>query len=277
MPGAKAPPRSSCMNVGAREGAAPTSPWYCTMPIGTPTAAPARMPQQERPGNPSRHQHGGDCQRHQRQQRLRCVEAPQRHQRAGRIDDNPGPLQPDHRHQQADPGRNRMLDRTGNRDDEPLSQADSCRDDEQSAGESDGAERSLPGDLHAHHDGIREEEVVTHRRRHGDRIVCEEGHQRRRKSGGEAGCGEHGALVHAGRAEHGGLHEDDVGHRQEGGEAGQHFGPDGRAVRGEREATLENAHGQEFYMPRSPGLEATPPSAWRAACAAARRGSRAHR
>ncbi len=134
--------------------------------------------------------------------------------------------------------------------DQVLAQADAGGQDEHDAGDRHAAERDLPRHVHADDHGVGEEEVVPHRRRDRDRVVREQRHQRRRERRREAGRHEHRAEVHPGRAQDRRLHEDDVRHRQERGDAGEDFGADGRAVRRELETALEEVHGRDYSARR---------------------------
>ncbi len=85
-----------------------------------------------------------------------------------------------------------------------------------------------------------EEEVLPHRRRHGDRVVGEEAHDPGGDAGREAGGDHHGAEVHPGLRQHRRVDEDDVRHRHERGRAAQNLGPDGRPVLAQPEEPLEH-------------------------------------
>ena len=92
------------------------------------------------------------------------------------------------------------------------------------------------------HDHGDEEEVLAHAGRQRDRVVGEQPHEDRGQRRSDAGGHEHRAEVHPGRlagqvrGQHRRLHEDDVGHRQERGQAGQHLRADVRPARGQLEA-----------------------------------------
>ena len=62
---------------------------------------------------------------------------------------------------------------------QPLAQADSGGENKQDAGDGHAPERHLPRHGHTENHRVRKEEVVAHRRGHGDRIVGEPGHQER--------------------------------------------------------------------------------------------------
>ncbi len=168
-----------------------------------------------------------------------AVQVAQRDQRARRGDDETGPLQTDGRDQQSNPRRDRMFDRGGDRRNQPFAQPDAGGQHEDEAGDRNAAQRDAPRHLHADDHGVGEEEVVPHRRRDRDRIVREQRHQDGRERRRQTGGGEHGAEIHARRAQHRRLHEDDVGHRQKRRQACQHLRPHGGAVGGQREAFLQ--------------------------------------
>lgn len=98
----------------------------------------------------------------------------------------------------------------------------------------------------------REEKVLAHAGRLSDRVAGVEAHDQRGQRGGKAGGGEHRAFIHAGKqlgliedfaGEHRRLDEDDVGHRQKGGQPGEQFGADGGAVFTQVENAFEHVLG----------------------------------
>ena len=190
-------------------------------------------------------------QRRDRQERRPAVQVAERDQRSRRSDDEAGPLESNRRDQQADAGGDRMLQRLRNRRDQPLAQTDAGGEDEDRPCDCDAAERHAPRHLHRDDDRIGEEEVVSHRRRNRDRVVREERHQRRRQRGRQACGGQDGAEVHPRRAQDGRLYEDDIRHRQKRRDAGDHFGPNGRAIGGQREAAIEKIHGRDCSQERA--------------------------
>ena len=76
----------------------------------------------------------------------------ERDERARRGDDEARPLQADHRDQQADAGRDGVLERRGDRRDEPLAKADARGQHEHKARNRHRPERDAPRHLHAEHD-----------------------------------------------------------------------------------------------------------------------------
>ncbi len=102
--------------------------------------------------------------------------------------------------------------------------------------------------------GEGEEGVQPHARRHRDRPVGVERHDRRAERRGEAGRDEHRALVHAGRGEDLRVDEDDVGHRQERRDPGDHLGAHVGAVFLQLEVALEHSSSRSRWRPMSRSL-----------------------
>ena len=72
--------------------------------------------------------------------------------------------------------------------------------------------------------GVGEEGVQAHARCQRDRIVGDDAHDCRADGGCQAGRDKHRAFVHPGFAEDARVHEEDVGHRQEGGDTRKNLG-----------------------------------------------------
>ena len=68
--------------------------------------------------------------------------------------------------------------------------------------------------------------------------------------GRETGGREHGARDPCRPPQHRRLHEDDVGHRQERRQAGEHFDANGRAGRGQMEEPLQHGAGKDTASTR---------------------------
>ncbi len=113
------------------------------------------------------------------------------------------------------------------------------RAEKDDAGEEDGAEGGLPGNAHAKHDGVGEVGVEAHAGSQGQWVVGERSHEDAAEGRAETGGGGDGGEGHAGFAEERGIHEDDVRHRDEGGEAGEDFGAPVGGVCGEAEVVLQ--------------------------------------
>ena len=128
---------------------------------------------------------------------------------------------------------------------ETLAKAGEGQDEEDDSGEEDGSEGRLPGDAHAFDDGVGEVGVETHSRCEGEGVVGERAHEDAAEGRAEAGGGGDGGEGHAGFGEDGRVHEDDVGHRDEGGEACEDLGAPVGAEAREAEVAFESmAYGQ---------------------------------
>ena len=97
----------------------------------------------------------------------------------------------------------------------------------------------MPGDVHAFDDGISEVGIETHAGCEGEWVVGEGSHEDTAEGSTETGGGRDGCERHAGFREDGRVDEDDVGHRDEGGEPGENFGAPVGSVGGEAEVVLE--------------------------------------
>ena len=123
--------------------------------------------------------------------------------------------------------------------DETLTDACVGKGEEDDSGEEDGAESALPGNAHSFNDGVGEVSIEAHAGGEGDGIVGESAHEDAAKGRAEAGRGGYGGQRHTGLRENGRVHEDDVGHRDEGGEAGEDLGTPVGSVAGELEVAFE--------------------------------------
>jgi hypothetical protein len=132
------------------------------------------------------------------------------------------------------------MELVGDGGDELLANATEGEQEEDDAGEEDGAQGGLPGDVHALDDGVSEVGVKAHTWRQGKRIVGQGSHHDGTESSAEAGAGGDGRERHAGLGQDRGVHEDDVGHRDEGGEAGEELDAPGGLVLGETEVRFES-------------------------------------
>jgi hypothetical protein len=169
--------------------------------------------------------------------------SPTPHQRFRIGHDQAGALHRDQCQEQAEAHRDGHAQRMRNAVDDMLAHFKQADDDEQAARDEHRAQRRLPRHAHAQHHGVGEVGVQAHARRHADRVVGVQAHddgaQRRR----EAGSDEYRVLGHAGIAEDGGVDENDISHRQEGGDPGNDFGTNSGAVIGELEILIEERHG----------------------------------
>ncbi len=177
-----------------------------------------------------------------RQQRLWLAQVA--HADHGRrvVDDDAGALQGDQREEQADPRGDGRAQLQRDAVDDPLADLEDRQQEEQARGQEYRAEGHLPGVAHAQHHGVGEESVQAHARRQGDRVVGDQAHHRRAEGRRQAGGDEDRALVHAGFAEDARVDEEDVGHRQEGGETGQHLGAHVGVVRLELEQLFQHVN-----------------------------------
>jgi hypothetical protein len=112
----------------------------------------------------------------------------------------------------------------GDRGDEALTDSREGEEEKNDTGEEDCSEGGLPGNAHAFDDGVGEVGVETHAGREGQRVVGDGAHEDRTEGRAEAGGGCDGGDGHAGLREDGWVHEDDVRHRDEGGDAGEDLG-----------------------------------------------------
>ena len=92
------------------------------------------------------------------------------------------------------------------------------------AGEKDRAQGSLPGNVHLEADGVGEVGIEAHAGGQGDGIAGDNAHQNgaegSRQAGGHSGSGQR----NSGSRKDGRIDQHDVGHRQEGSDAGQNLG-----------------------------------------------------
>ncbi len=127
----------------------------------------------------------------------------------------------------------------GDGSDEKLADAGEGEEEKDDAGDEDGSECGLPGDAHSFDDGVGEVGVEAHAGREGDGVVGEGSHEDAAEGRAEAGGDCDGGDGHSGFVKDGGVHEDDVGHRDECREAGQYLSAQGCVVRGEAEVVFQ--------------------------------------
>jgi hypothetical protein len=179
----------------------------------------------------------------QGEQRRGGIERPECNQGVGVGDDDAGFLQGDDGEEQTDTGHNRGTQRGGDAGHQPGTHAGQRQCEEHQSRDEHGGQRLLPRQSGGADHGEGEERIQAHARCHAHGEVGSEGHHQRAQCGGQAGGDEHGARVHAGGGKDVGVDEDDVGHRQERGQPGQHFGPHGGAVLLELEQAFKQVHG----------------------------------
>ena len=130
---------------------------------------------------------------------------------------------------------------------EALADSGEGKGEEDDSGEEDGSQCALPGDAHAFDDGVSEVGVEAHAGGECQGVVGERSHEDAAEGRAEAGGGGDGGKRHAGFAEDGRVHEDDVGHRDEGGETGENLGLPVCAESCKAEVAFEaKANGQHF-------------------------------
>ncbi len=115
--------------------------------------------------------------------------------------------------------------------DDPFTDLEDRQQEENRARQEHRAQRGLPGVAHGQHDGVGEEGVQAHARRQRDGVVGDQPHDRRTDGCGQTGGDEHRAVIHAGFGKDARVDEEDVGHRQEGGDTGQDLGAQRGVVR----------------------------------------------
>ena len=154
-------------------------------------------------------------------------------------DDDAGVAESDEGDEEADASTDGGVELVRDGGDEALADAGEGEGEEDDAGEEDGTEGGLPGDAHAFDDGVGEVGVEAHAGCEGEGVVGERSHEDAAEGRAEAGGGGDGGEGHSGLAKDGRIHEDDVGHRDEGGEAGEDLGAPVGGVGGEAEVVLE--------------------------------------
>ena len=150
-------------------------------------------------------------------------------------------MQADQREEQADSCGDAELEIEWDGVDQPFAQRREGDQKEQEAGEKHDTERELPIAAELRHHGEGEIGVEPHAGRERDGVVGVEPHDGGRERGGKAGRDEHGAVVHAGLLQDRRVDEHDVGHGQEGGEAGAELGGHRGAGGGKAEIAVDGA------------------------------------
>ena len=119
-----------------------------------------------------------------------------------------------------------MLERERNRVQDPGAHLREREDDEQETLQEHGRQGELPGVAHREAHREHEEGVQAHARGEGERLLGIERHHERTDEGREGGGGEDRALGHVEGAEDARVDGQDVGHRQERGDARDNLCPD---------------------------------------------------
>jgi len=162
--------------------------------------------------------------------------------------DDAGVAEADEGDKEADASADSGVELVRDGGDEALADAGEGEREEDDAGEEDGSEGGGPGDAHAFDDGIGEVGIEAHARCEGEWVVGGRSHEDAAEGGAEAGGGGDGGERHAGFREDGRVDEDDVGHRDEGGQASEDLGAPIGGVCSEAEVVLET--GADGYQVR---------------------------
>ena len=162
--------------------------------------------------------------------------------------------QSDEGDEEADSGGGGMLQAIGHAVDDLLANARDGEQKKDHAGKENHAQRGSPGNVHAQANRVGEVGVERHSRRERDGIVGVKSHHQRGDRGGKASCEDHALERHSRLGQDLRIHHDDVGHRQESGEATEKFLPYGGLIFGELEITIEQS-----VFPRVRRIPPAPP------------------
>lgn len=163
----------------------------------------------------------------------------------GAGDDNAGVLKADEGDEEADAPADSSVELMRDGGYKALADSGVGEGEKDDSGEEDRAEGGLPRDTHAFDNGIGEVGVETHTGGERERVVGDCAHEDAAEGGAEAGGRGNCADGHSCLTENGRVHEDDVGHRDEGGDAGEGFSTPIGAESGEAEVAFEaDADGQ---------------------------------
>ncbi|MNZ48045.1 hypothetical protein D3C78_657800 [compost metagenome] len=165
------------------------------------------------------------------------------HQGCRMGDHDAGGLQADQPEEQADPRAHGEAQAAGDAVEQPFADAREGQDHEQHAGEEHRAERDLPAVTHGVDHGVGEEGVQAHARSETDRPVGVEAHEQATEGCGQAGGDKGRAMIDPGIGHDVRVDENDVGHGDEGRQAGSQFGLHGGAVETELEEPFEQTVG----------------------------------
>ncbi len=142
----------------------------------------------------------------------------------GIADDEAGVAKADEGDEESDAAGDGCIEFMGNGAQDHLADAGGGEREEDDAGEEDRAERRLPRDMHLEADGVGEVGIEAHARGERDGIARDDAHENGTERRGEAGGGGDGGQRNARGGENGGIDQHDVGHREEGGDAGKNLG-----------------------------------------------------
>ena len=175
-------------------------------------------------------QDGDDKEAQHAQQHVMRGQVTDAHQRIRVRHDHAGVFQPHHPDKQTDTAGDAHAQAHGNVRNHPVTHAENGQQQQANRAPEDGAHTHLPRQPHRlnHHEG--KERIQTHRRGQRDRQVSEHTHQNAAEGRDQTGSHEDGAGIHASNAQNLRVNKNDIDHRQEGGETGDHFGACRRAV-----------------------------------------------
>ena len=144
-------------------------------------------------------------------------------ERCGIADDEAGVAEPDEGDEESDAAGDCGVEFMRNGAQNHLADSGGSEGEKDDAGEEDGAQRGLPGDMHLEADGVSEIGVEAHAGRECDGIARDDAHQNGTECRREAGGRRDRSERHPGGGENGGIDQDDVRHGQEGGDSGQNL------------------------------------------------------
>ena len=145
-------------------------------------------------------------------------------QGVGIANDEAGMLKTDEGDEEADAAGDRRIKLVGNGAENHLADADRGDGQENDAGKKHRAEGRLPRHVHLDADGVSEIGVQAHAGGERDGVAGDDAHQYGAEGRGEAGGGGDGGQGNSGVGQDGRIDQHDVGHGQEGGDAGQNLG-----------------------------------------------------
>lgn len=157
----------------------------------------------------------------------------------GARDDDAGVAESDESDEEADASANCGMELVWDCSDQALADARKGERKEDDSGDEDGAERGLPGDAHTFDDRVGEVGVEAHAWGKREWVVCECAHEDASEGCAEAGGGGDGGQRHSGLRQDGWINEDDVSHRDEGGDAGENLSAPVGSVLVEAEVVLQ--------------------------------------
>ena len=146
------------------------------------------------------------------------------HQRFRVRNDHTGVFQPHHTDEQTNTAGNTHAQAHRNVRDHPVTYAENGQQQQTNSAPENCAHAYLPRQPHRLNHHEREEGVQTHSGSQRNRQVSEHAHQDAAKRRNQTGSHKDGAGIHASNAQNLRVHKNDVDHRQEGGETGDHFG-----------------------------------------------------